>query len=104
MLQIMVIINSYMGYLIVGHLYIILNLDYLYVIRSLDLLINKRIHKASANIGCHEHNNEEVNVVNLTFLSTLTCEHIKKFRYLSIYNYINLLIFELTTCKILNKD
>ena len=51
--------NSYMGYLI-GHLYFILNLDYLYVILSLDLLINKRIHKASANIGCHEHNNKQI--------------------------------------------
>lgn len=26
----------------------------------LDPLLNKRIHKASANIGYHEHNNEEV--------------------------------------------
>lgn len=30
----------------------------------LDPLLNKRIHKASANIGYHEHNNEEVRVEN----------------------------------------
>lgn len=31
----------------------------------LDPLLNKRIHKASANIGYHEHNNEEVKIWNL---------------------------------------
>lgn len=33
---------------------------YMLFLICLDPLLNKRIHKASANIGYHEHNNEEV--------------------------------------------
>lgn len=35
---------------------------YMLFLICLDPLLNKRIHKASANIGYHEHNNEEVNI------------------------------------------
>lgn len=33
---------------------------YMLFLICLDPLLNKRIHKASANVGYHEHNNEEV--------------------------------------------
>lgn len=33
---------------------------YMLFLICLDPLLNKRLHKASANIGYHEHNNEEV--------------------------------------------
>lgn len=33
---------------------------YMLFLICLDPLLNKRIHKASTNIGYHEHNNEDV--------------------------------------------
>lgn len=53
MLQIVVIIVIWVISLLV---------IYMLFLICLDPLLNKRIHKASANIGYHEHNNEEVNV------------------------------------------
>lgn len=35
---------------------------YMLFLICLDPLLNKRIHKASANIGYHEHNNEDVSM------------------------------------------
>lgn len=52
MLQIVVIIVIWVISLLV---------IYMLFLICLDPLLNKRIHKASANIGYHEHNNEEVN-------------------------------------------
>lgn len=48
---------------------------YMLFLICLDPLLNKRIHKASANIGYHEHNNEEVNIkfldqILITFFAT----------------------------------
>lgn len=51
MLQIVVIIVIWVISLLV---------IYMLFLICLDPLLNKRIHKASANIGYHEHNNEEV--------------------------------------------
>lgn len=53
MLQIVVIIVIWVISLLV---------IYMLFLICLDPLLNKRIHKASANIGYHEHNNEEVNM------------------------------------------
>lgn len=41
---------------------------YMLFLICLDPLLNKRIHKASANIGYHEHNNEEVSVEKNFFI------------------------------------
>jgi len=61
MLQIVVIIVIWVISLLV---------IYMLFLICLDPLLNKRIHKASANIGYHEHNNEEVNIIiNLIFFS-----------------------------------
>lgn len=42
---------------------------YMLFLICLDPLLNKRIHKASANIGYHEHNNEEVNMSSTSLFS-----------------------------------
>lgn len=54
----------------------------------LDPLLNKRIHKASANIGYHEHNNEEVKLQNLIIELFLMLIHIR------IYVFMFKIIFE----------
>ncbi|KYQ59929.1 hypothetical protein ALC60_01025 [Trachymyrmex zeteki] len=46
---------------------------YMLFLICLDPLLNKRIHKASANIGYHEHNNEEVNI-SILFFSLTVCK------------------------------
>lgn len=58
MLQIVVIIVIWVISLLV---------IYMLFLICLDPLLNKRIHKASANIGYHEHNNEEVNMLSMLF-------------------------------------
>lgn len=58
MLQIVVIIVIWVISLLV---------IYMLFLICLDPLLNKRIHKASANIGYHEHNNEEVNMSSILF-------------------------------------
>lgn len=44
---------------------------YMLFLICLDPLLNKRIHKASANIGYHEHNNEEVNLSSVSLLTRM---------------------------------
>lgn len=62
MLQIVVIIVIWVISLLV---------IYMLFLICLDPLLNKRIHKASANIGYHEHNNEEVNMLSILLFSNL---------------------------------
>ena len=62
MLQIVVIIVIWVISLLV---------IYMLFLICLDPLLNKRIHKASANIGYHEHNNEEVNISLILFFSPI---------------------------------
>jgi len=62
MLQIVVIIVIWVISLLV---------IYMLFLICLDPLLNKRIHKASANIGYHEHNNEEVNISSILFFSPI---------------------------------
>lgn len=42
---------------------------YMLFLICLDPLLNKRIHKASANIGYHEHNNEDVSTSSISLVS-----------------------------------
>lgn len=62
MLQIVVIIVIWVISLLV---------IYMLFLICLDPLLNKRIHKASANIGYHEHNNEEVNMLSMLLFSLI---------------------------------